>query len=143
MKWKSVNKNPVCNFCVSCRRYILKSIQINLWTFSIYFSALICDSLGAELIWTDSPAPLTPRSASSHRKLNELTPSKCTFFTLGLTRPIDESPIFFIGNQSADLYIYLSSLWLNNRYVTDVCWIVNWIRVIDSSTLHLFGKRFD
>lgn len=68
------------------RRYSNQSRNIfNLFQYP-YLSRRRC--------WINLGRPPSPRAP--HRKLNELSPSKCTFFTSELARPIDESPVFFI-----------------------------------------------
>lgn len=100
------------SFCVFFHQFFLQIIQINLWTFSIYFRSFISACIDVELIWART-APLRLSLALSHRKLKELTLSKCTFFTLLVAYSINGS-FFSSKMRSGDWTDDLSQTITNN-----------------------------
>lgn len=142
MEWDTLKQKQIDNNTISTSSiWYIHVIQINLWKFSIYFSILICDSLSGELIWTDPP-PLAPRRCLSP-EIKRINAIQMYIFHFGSRASYRRIFSLFHRKRSENLCVYLSSFRLNNWYVSDVRWIVNWIHDIDSSTLHLFEKRFD
>lgn len=97
------------------------------------FNLFQCPYLSRRRCWINlgrvAPAPRTPPPTPSCRKLNELSPSKCTFFTSELARPINESPVFFIEKaiaRSVRLSVFAVIEQLIRHWCTKEL-IVNWI----------------